>query len=246
MIMKPRSRLHVRSLGLALFGAALSLAALPLRAQIDPAYVGSLGGLSAGTVIDRAADFSLSPPQRAAVGITIGGTAQSFVSFNLAAWDNRGFNSTIEGGIYSNNGGNPGTLLGAFTPQASSTTPQVYAMALSSGSVVLEAGTTYWFVVHDVGIFGWAQTTDSTTVLTTGGASFLGWDASFNSGTSWSGASLAGLSDPSFGPSSPQFDLYTTAAIPEFSTSGALVGILVLGAAVAIRRRKRAVTPQAA
>src|SRR5262249_53931604 len=119
----------------------------------------------------------LSTTQWAAINLTLGGTAETFDSF-------RGFysnNSTnpllLEGGIYSNVSGHPGSLLSAFgnvSIPGNTTTPAPFTLTTTS-SFVMQPSTSYWFVVHDppAGIT-WAKdsSTSGTTPIAAAGHTF--------------------------------------------------------------------------
>jgi hypothetical protein len=95
---------------------------------------------------------------------------------------------TIDGGIFSNSAGLPGTeLTGAsFTPVTiSATTPTLETLTTSS-SITLNASTTYWFVVSDIANgFTWDQASGGTAPTAASGYTFISTQVSTNSGASW-------------------------------------------------------------
>jgi hypothetical protein len=125
-----------------------------------------------------------------AFGVTIGGTAVDFVSLETI-FDNNAliFERVVSGGIYSDNGGNPGIQLAAFIDVTLPPSVQD-VLLISDGSLTLQANTTYWFVLTGpvgAGLLpNWQQDTNNTAPVGFGLATPVGYRFSGNNQASWS------------------------------------------------------------
>ncbi len=165
------------------------------------------------------------------MGVTTNNSAAIFASLKGYFNNNTGSILSLNGGIYSNSAGVPGTLLQAFNtvavPAGSPTTQ--YSLTTTAPYTLL-ANTAYWFVEHDIpgGIFWDIDSAGSTGTAPTAAAGFTpnGFQKSSNSGTSWS-------ADTTFNPT-VQIDV---TAVPEPSAI-MLVTVGVIGlAGLTLRRR---------
>jgi hypothetical protein len=128
-----------------------------------------------------------------AVGMTIGADAVDFTSV-VALISNSTPASTLSGGIYTDSGGNPGTLVEAFTPVAiPENQPATEITITTANPVQLAASTTYWFVLDGpttTNSLLW-QTLSPNVAPTAGtGVSFAGYRFSSNGGSTWGSSSL--------------------------------------------------------
>lgn len=130
-----------------------------------------------------------------AFGLTIGGTSLDFISLETI-FDNNAliFQRVVGGGIYSDNGGNPGTQLAGFIDVTLPASAQD-VLLISDGSLTLQANTTYWFVLTGpvgAGLLpNWQQDTNNTAPVAFGGlATPVGYRFSGNNQASWSASSV--------------------------------------------------------
>ena len=127
------------------------------------------------------------------VGLTVGADAADFVSM-VAMISNSSPASTLSGGIYSDVGGNPGTLLAAFTPVPIADGQAVGEVTITTAAPYqLAANTTYWFVLDGPATTNsllW-QTLSPNVAPTAGpGATYVGYRFSSNGGSTWGSSSL--------------------------------------------------------
>ncbi len=169
---------------------------------------------------DVAQSFTTGPNATTLVSITLPITASSGSGFNL--------------GLYTDSSSLPGTLLETL---ADRTTPTVGNNTYtSSGAIVLEANTTYWWVAQSDTYYSYSYTLGMTT--STSGVAPDGWTTG--------GAYYTTAYDPrgaqgawnSYGSDSFKFAL-SASAIPEPGTTAVLAGLLALGFAASPRRRRR-------
>jgi hypothetical protein len=135
----------------------------------------------------------LSTTNWGAVGLTTDTTGVQFESMKAYLSNNAGSDLDVEGGIYSDSFGSPGTLLSAFVPQTVlNGTPSTIFTLLTASPFSMSASTDYWFVLHDAP-GGLLWNTDGvgggTTPDATAGYSLLGYQESANAGSAW-GASV--------------------------------------------------------
>jgi len=143
---------------------------------------------------DYTGDYQfLSTTRWEAIGLQMSSTAMTFSSLE-GYFGNSHFvsNYTLEGGIYDDNLGKPGSLLAAFTqvtvPRL--TTATHYSLATAS-AYDLVAATTYWFVVKDVGGLSWYRDTVNTVPTPAPGYTYNGYMITYDSGSTW-GADTSG------------------------------------------------------
>jgi hypothetical protein len=175
-----------------------------------------------------------------AVGFTVGGTSYTFDHVTAPFYSLYSDTpTTVEGGIYSNVGGNPGLQLAAFNtlsvdPQ--SVQSKTYDLTLASGSLQLQSGASYFIVVHDAAPGPiWIRTGAATSPSSSLGFTFDSYRGSSNGGAAWDSSGYYGVSSIK-----PSFDLYVTpaaSAVPEPSTYAAIIGALAFGAVGVVRRR---------
>jgi hypothetical protein len=144
-----------------------------------------------------------------AVGLTVGSTPLAFDSFDALISNDSGF-SILSGGIYSDSSGSPGSLLSPFgnLPVSPSFPRQV--VALTANPFVLQANTSYWFVLDGPPTFNelfWNRVTPNTQPTPSSLIVYNGYKASTNGGIVWSSSStyngLTINATPVPGPSTP-------------------------------------------
>jgi hypothetical protein len=207
------------------------LAVLTLLGAASPANASLvvLTNLAAGGSITG---MLLSTTDWAAVGLTTDTTGVQFESMKVYLSNNAGSDLDVEGGIYSDSFGSPGTLLGAFVPQmvVNGTSSTIFTI-LTASPFSMSASTDYWFVLHDQP-GGLLWNTDGvgngTTPDATAGYSLLGYQQSVNAGSAWGASSL-----------SPALEITVSeaAAVPEPGTVAMLAGGLL--ALAYVRRARR-------
>ena len=129
------------------------------------------------------------------VGLTMGAGLDYFFQNMQAIISNPdAVQRMLTGGIYSNVGGNPGTLLAAFNPIAvAAGTANASISLTTSAPFVLTAGVTYWFVLDGPSVANsleWRATSPNTTPTASGGASFVGYRFSSNGGSTWTNSAI--------------------------------------------------------
>lgn len=130
-----------------------------------------------------------------AFGLTILGTQDlEFISLETI-FDNNAllFNRTISGGIYSDNGGTPGSELVSFVDVT--LPPQVQdVLLMSTATFTLQAGQTYWFVLTGpvgVGLLpNWQRDTSNSTPGATALAAPVGYMFSGDNQATWSASNV--------------------------------------------------------
>jgi hypothetical protein len=166
-----------------------------------------------------------------AVGLTIGSSAFDFINMRVVLGvDAPGPGGTVTGGIFSSTGGNPGTLLSAFS---SVVLPNTVADAAYTFTTLtpftLAANTTYWFLLDGpstANLTAWRSLTPAPTAGT--GATFAGYRFSSNGGTTWAASTINNVVEINARP---------TVVIPEPSTY-ALMATGLIGLALVQRRRR--------
>jgi hypothetical protein len=127
------------------------------------------------------------------VGVTIGGTAFDFVDM-VALISNTTPASELSGGIYSDSGGNPGTLLAAFTPvPIPENQPATEISITTAAPYQLAANTTYWFVLDGptyTNSLLWQNLTPNTAPTAGAGVTYVGYRFSSNGGSSWGSSGI--------------------------------------------------------
>lgn len=181
----------------------------------------NLPGNSSGTGTNLGIGTDLADRSKA-VGLTMGAESLDFISM-VAMMSNTGATVDLIGGIYSNNGGNPGTLLASFTPVsvASGTTAQQFTLTVAGG-FTLQANTSYWFLLDGPSFTNsllWNSLSPNATPVADG-VTFDGYRFSSNGGATWANSTI--------------FNGMTINAIP---TPGA-VGVLAMAGLVSARRRR--------
>jgi hypothetical protein len=167
-----------------------------------------------------------------AVGLKTSSTGVQFDSLTGFFSNSESFADTLAGGIYSDSGGQPGSLLVAFVPQtigAYVDTPESFTLETAS-LYILSPLTSYWFVVDPIaGAVSWdvdSATAGGTAPTPAPGYTFLGYQVTINSGDTWS-----------TGTDNPSIQIQVDQVTPEPTTAAlfALGGALLLARA---RRRK--------
>lgn len=164
-----------------------------------------------------------------AIGLTIGSQAYSFESLDIyATTDTTAL--LVTGGIYSDDGGSPGNQLMGFNAASIMPSGTFSEYGLSAiAPFVLEANTTYWFVVNPVSdqptdSFRWARLNPNLSPTPASGILYVGYLGTNNSGATWSSSTVYNAVK------------ITASPIPEPAT----IGFLALGSfAVLFGRRKR-------
>jgi hypothetical protein len=159
----------------------LTLAVAPARAQSTILFSNLPGNNTSSTV--RTSNF-------AAMGITMGDTAFTLDAVTLALQIK---SDAFYLNLYSDNGGNPGSLLTALSPTMSFEPTPIgtytnYTFTPDS-SFTLLAGETYWFVASGGGTStttapAWEITRTTPTIAS--GITFAGLRSTSNGGATWS------------------------------------------------------------
>jgi len=114
---------------------------------------------------------------------------------------------------------------------------KTYDLTLTSGTLQLQSGVSYFIVVHDAAPGPiWVQTGTASTPSSSLGFTFDSYRGSSNGGALWDSSGYYGISSIK-----PSFDLYVTSAtsaVPEPSTYASIFGALALGAVAVVRRRR--------
>jgi hypothetical protein len=238
-------RHRARFLAIAIGALAILSAAQGLRAEVilksrDP-YVGTPVGVA--MTIGGSTD---SNHQQIAIGLTMGSISMTFES--MTAWINNETAESISliGGIYTDLGGNPGTLLASFVPITPPTVTNVFGASLvTSVPVTLTANTTYWFLLDGATsspnhTLGWLLPKDPDDPLApsddyepvaTPPVTFVSERTSQDSGATWRHLALAHVAfsiDATLDTSTPP--------VPEPST-WALCSVALVICAIGLRRR---------
>ena len=125
----------------------------------------------------------------AAVGMTTSASAVYFSSLTGMFSNDDSIAHNLTGGIYSDAGGQPGSLLASFVSQSvEAGTPATSFTLATASAYTLAANTNYWFVVSDPpaqhGVW-WSRDTDNTVPSVASGYSLLGYMGTGTSGGSW-------------------------------------------------------------
>jgi hypothetical protein len=171
-----------------------------------------------------------------AVGMNTGTNAYNFDRMNIFILSNNLQNMQINGGIYSDSAGSPGSLVQAFNPvivpPVSSSLPQSWIFT-TPVPTTLAAGTNYWFVVNGINTpasyqpfaYFWTGATNFQPTTNYDGTSDLGFSASTFGGSGWAPPS----------PAKPGMIIEGTAVIvPEPAA-----GLTILAVFAGLRRRAR-------
>lgn len=239
-------RRRARFLAIAIGALAILSAAQGLRAEVilksrDP-YVGTPVGVA--MTIGGSTD---SNHQQIAIGLTMGSISMTFES--MTAWINNETAESISliGGIYTDLGGNPGTLLASFVPITPPTVTDVFGASLvTSVPVTLTANTTYWFLLDGATsspnhTLGWLLPKDPDDPLApsddyepvaTPPVTFVSERVSQDSGATWRHLALAHVAFSI----DATIDTTGTPAVPEPSTL-ALCGVALVIGTILLRRR---------
>lgn len=128
-----------------------------------------------------------------AVGLTTGSADLRFDSLQAYMANASGASHTFTGGIYSNNAGNPGSLLAAFAPiSMANGTPST--LLTFTANYTLSANTSYWFrlssdIGNVVGMY-WNDYSPLSALTAVSGITSLGYRFSNNAGSSWSSSGI--------------------------------------------------------
>lgn len=150
---------------------------------------------------------SLTGVAHKAIGLTIGSQAYSFESLAIYARTDTAA-LLVTGGIYNDDGGSPGNLLLGFNAASvmPSETFSEYGLS-ATAPFVLEANTTYWFVVNPVSdqptdIFRWARLDPNAAPTPKSGIQYLGYlgtsegDATWSSSATYNAVTITGSPVP--------------------------------------------------
>jgi hypothetical protein len=175
----------------------------------------------------------LTTSQWVAVGLTTSSTGAQFDSLTGFFSNSAGSTLTIDGGIYSDSAGQPGSSLVAFVAQtigAYVDYPESFTLETAS-SYILSPSTSYWFVLGDGTVKGGWVTWDMDSATAGGtpptaviGYTFLGNQVTFNSGTSWISETY-----------NPSIQIQVDQVTPEPTTAA----LLTLGGALLLARARR-------
>jgi hypothetical protein len=172
--------------------AVVVLAVLLVASQGQAQLLGNLPGTPSGTGSNLGLGTD-GADRTKAVGMTVGADPVDITSM-VALISNTTPASTLSGGIYSDSGGNPGTLVVDFTPvPIADGQPVGEVTILPSAPVQLAAGTTYWFVLDGPDTTNsllWQSLTPNTAPTAAAGVSYVGYRFSSNGGASWGSSSI--------------------------------------------------------
>jgi hypothetical protein len=161
-------------LAIAIFAAAPNAHALVVLSNLPGSGNYTGGSITLGTTSWEA------------VGLKMGTTSADFTSFT--GYFDSFQNHTLQGGIFSDNAGQPGSSLISFTPQSvnSVVSPTAYTLTTAT-AYTLQANTSYWFVLWDPPSYlDWDRDTSNTAPSAASGFTFNGYMRSVNSGSTWS------------------------------------------------------------
>ncbi len=127
-----------------------------------------------------------------AVGLTMGAQSLEFESM-VALISNAGATADLFGGIYDSSGGNPGSLLAAFSTVsvAGGSASQEIALTIAGG-FTLQANTSYWFLLDGPSVSNsllWDSLTPNASPTATG-VTFDGYRFSSNGGGTWANSTI--------------------------------------------------------
>ena len=166
------------------YSMAVGFALLPMALDAQSSFV-ALGNLP-GSGNYTGSSRSLTTTFWEAIGLQTSSDTVAFTSLN-GYFESTVGSHTLTGGIYSNNAGQPGSLLVAFSPvTVNSSTPTDYTL-LATSAFDLQANTEYWFVLMDPpsSLF-WQRDTGNTAPTAALGYTFDGYMQTANSGSTWS------------------------------------------------------------
>ena len=169
--------------------------------------------------------------QLKAVGLTTGATPLPLVSMRvlMGYYIANSPLASITGGVYSNVGTGPGTLLASLgTKNVAYPGPDLYELTPLS-PFTLAPSTTYWFVISsstpDLTFMDWRRLDPNTAPAAAGGVTYQGYRISTDSGTSWNTSGIFNAVD------------IRVQGVPEPTT---LAGMAMAGVVLLRRRRPRA------
>jgi hypothetical protein len=175
---------HLLVVGL-LAGTLSSANAQSVLNNLTGAYAGGVTNLGVGT---DGAD------RTKAVGMTIGAGLPFLFQSLQAIMSNPGATAALSGGIFSDAGGNPGSLLAAFIPINVATGTSMTPFSLMTTSpFTMMPGVTYWFVLDGpatTNSLAWNSNTVNTAPTASGGVAFVGYRFSSNGGTTWASSTI--------------------------------------------------------
>lgn len=223
--MNRRTFFTICSLAVSAFSAANAQAQVTLVSNLDQTTSGSGDVYVSGFGGNFTRFYAAQTFTTGSASATLASIDVSFSQMNFS-------NTTFSLRLFSNAGSQPGssieTLSGSTSPSDG-----VFSYT-SSGSTVLAPNTTYWWVASSStnGVIFHPTFTASQSET-----SSYGWTIG---NVGYTGSTTSPSSLPTFSSiSTPfQFSVSAVSAIPEPSTYAALAGLVVLGTAVAIRRRR--------
>ena len=227
------SKVFLRSLlfaGLCAFTLGLTAPAQAIVILSNLSVTSSAVGTSLGVDVPNTAD------RTKAVGLTVGANDLSFTSLT-GLFSNPGITaSELTGGIFSDLGGNPGNQLVALTPASVAAgiimTNPVQRTFTAVGPFLLEANTSYWFVIDGPergNELRWNGNNPRTEPTASPEVSYDGYRFSEDGGVSWVNSMIF---------NAVQIEASRIVDLPEPGTL-ALFGLGLLGLGIA-RRRVRA------
>jgi hypothetical protein len=167
-----------------------------------------------------------------AVGVTIGGSVNLiFQSMQAIISNPDPVGRPLTGGIFSDSGGNPGTLLAAFNSILTAPGSSMSNLSLTTSSpFTLVVGVTYWFVLDGPdstnGLL-WNGTSPNTSPTASGGVTFAGYRFSSTGGATWANSTTFNAMQ------------INAAPVPEPSTWAMIAaGAVTLVALKRVRRRR--------
>ncbi len=166
------------------YSMAVGFALLPMALDAQSSFV-ALGNLPGSGNYTGSSRY-LSTANWEAIGLQTSSDTVAFTSLD-GYFEALAGSHTLTGGIYSNNGGQPGSLLVAFTPvTVNSSTPTDYTL-LATSAYDLQANTEYWFVLMEPPSALFLQRDTGDTAPTPApGYTFDGYMQTANSGSTWS------------------------------------------------------------
>jgi len=159
-----------------------------------------------------------------AVGLTMGAQSLDFVSMVVHLGNGDDFANSVFGGIYGDDGGNPGALLAAFDSASvpAGAVAEQFTLTISDG-FTLQAGVSYWFLLDGPDVLNnlyWPDLIPATPPTAFGDVTYDGYRFSADNMNNWVNSSI--------------FNTVQINAVP--APAGAAVFAL---AAFAVARRRR-------
>lgn len=216
---------------LTVIGAILSLPQAA-HAQVVLTNLSGSPSFAGGTTLGNN-NASLSGRVWKAVGLTTGSVPLELLSLRGVFNNSTDTTRNLLGGLYTNNAGNPGTQIVSWNTQTIAPTATDTSVAFTpSSGVVLNANTTYWFLLtsdvftDDEAIF-WRRLNPQVSPTGSNGVSLFAYRRSDNNQATW-------LTNTTF--NSLEIQARVPAPEPGTMTLLALIGLPVAGG-VARRRR---------